>query len=141
MELRQLDRAAVAMGYMVYQDCMYLPTPEKYAAKMERYLQDSCTLVYGCFVEDTLRGMLVLQLEGTAGELLGIAVDASCRKQGLGRAMVTTVMTRHGLSKLAAETDGDAVGFYRNCGFCVQQFEENFGDCTAVRYRCVLQAK
>ena len=137
MELRMLDQAAVMAGYAVYRDCMYLPTPEKYTVKMQRYLQDPRSKVYGCFVEGVLCGMLVLRLNSAAtGELVGIAVDAACRKHGRGRAMINAVIKRHGLRVLVAETDDDAVGFYQNCGFCVQRFEENFGNHTAVRYRC-----
>ena len=140
MELRMLDQAAAMAGYTVYRDCMYQPTPEKYAAKMQRYLLDPRIKVYGGFANGTLCGMLVLRLDPAAtGELVGIAVDAACRKRGLGRAMIHAVIKRHGLRVLVAETDDDAVGFYQNCGFCVHRFEENFGNDTAVRYHCVLR--
>ena len=140
MELRMLDQAAAMAGYTVYRDCMYQPTPEKYAAKMQRYLLDPRIKVYGGFANGTLYGMLVLRLESdAAGELMGIAVDASCRKRGWGCAMINAVTERHGLRMLVAETDDDAVGFYQSCGFCVQRFEENFGNDTAVRYHCVLR--
>ncbi len=50
-------------------------------------------------------------------ELLHIATDPGWERQGVGAAMVEWVQAQHPGDPIEAETDGDAVGFYRAIGF------------------------
>lgn len=67
-----------------------------------------------------------------------IAVAPHWRRRGLGRAMVVALLQRSGLERVVAETDDDAVEFYRQCGFDVQDAPPKFG---RARYWCVLEAR
>lgn len=53
-----------------------------------------------------------------------IAVDAKCRRQGVGRAMIEHARTTYGTRSLVAETDREAVGFYERCGFAIRSLGE-----------------
>ena len=66
--------------------------------------------------------------------LLHIAVAPAVQRQGFGRYLVEHVISAEGLSRLEAETDDDAVGFYRKCGFEVESLGEKYPGVT--RYRC-----
>ena len=52
--------------------------------------------------------------------------------------MINQVLNNYGLLSVYAETDNDAVEFYRNNNFSVVQFSETYGDETVVRYKCEL---
>jgi N-acetylglutamate synthase-like GNAT family acetyltransferase len=63
-----------------------------------------------------------------------IAVVPLWRSHGLGRALLAALVERAGAKKVVAETDDDAVGFYRRCGFSVADAPAKFG---RSRYWCV----
>lgn len=74
-----------------------------------------------------------------AGNVLEyVAVSESVRGKGRGRALVRFI---HGLNPslpLIAETDDDAVGFYRRLGFSIEPAEADPRWPGRRRYRCVL---
>jgi ribosomal protein S18 acetylase RimI-like enzyme len=128
---------ALAGGYAVYADCMYLPTKEKYQQKMQAYLQDVAIKIYGCFCETALKGLLVLRsFPQNQAELVGIAVEESARRQGIGTFMLRQVMETCALQAVFAETDDDAVEFYRKNGFSVEKHIETYDGKPVARYTC-----
>jgi ribosomal protein S18 acetylase RimI-like enzyme len=64
-----------------------------------------------------------------------IAVAPGWRNRGLARALIEALAERMGAERVVAETDDDAVGFYRSCGFTVEDAAPKFGQ---PRYWCVL---
>jgi N-acetylglutamate synthase-like GNAT family acetyltransferase len=69
---------------------------------------------------------------GTIG-IRSIAVDPSWRGRDLGHALLDALADRLGAARVVAETDDDAVGFYRRCGFSVDDAPPKFG---RARYWC-----
>ena len=69
-------------------------------------------------------------------EIAGIAVDPAARGQGVGSHMIRQAVRRYRPRHVCAETDDDAVGFYRKNGFRAAAFSEMRGREAAVRYRC-----
>jgi len=63
-----------------------------------------------------------------------IAVAPDWRRQGLGRMLLDALTERFGTQRIVAETDDDAVDFYRRCGFTVEDAPPKFG---RTRYWCV----
>jgi len=61
-------------------------------------------------------------------EILDIAVDPDQRRQGLGSLLIERTIARHRPAKVIAETDDDAVGFYRKLGFDCAPFESKWGN-------------
>ena len=70
---------------------------------------------------------------GTIG-IRSIAVAPAWRKRGLGRTLIDALAERAGAKRVVAETDDDAVGFYRHCGFAIEDAPPKFG---RARYWCV----
>jgi ribosomal protein S18 acetylase RimI-like enzyme len=56
-------------------------------------------------------------LSASKARIRGIAVHPAHRRMGIGRRLIESIMAANPALTLYAETDGDAVGFYRACGF------------------------
>lgn len=69
-----------------------------------------------------------------SAELRHIGTDPAHRGQGYGRALLRAVAGVLDAQTLWAETDEDAAGFYRRCGFTVTETASAWGR----RLRCVL---
>ena len=95
----------------------------------------------GASTENTIVGVIVLekQADDRLFEILGIAVDTAYRQQGVGRKMLQYARENLGASEIYAETDDEAVGFYRRCNFEINAHTETFPDGECVRYRCVFR--
>jgi ribosomal protein S18 acetylase RimI-like enzyme len=63
-----------------------------------------------------------------------IAVALEWRNRGLGRALIDELAERMGADQVVAETDDEAVDFYRSCGFTINDKAPKFGH---RRYWCV----
>ena len=125
-------------AFSIYASCMYQPTFDDFVAQMEEYLGDPSVKIFVCDIEGEKAGMLVLKEDGYEAEILGIAVKESRRKMGIGKDMVYQVMEAESLTKITAQTDDDAIGFYRNSGFEAERVVIEYPDGSAVRYNCVL---
>lgn len=134
-ELTDMD--CICGIYDIYRHCMFMPTEEKFRRKMEAYLKDDSVRIFACSDFGKTGGVIAVSFQDRYRiEILGIAVEESARNRGIGSRMITWLMDRYGLTSVFAETDKDAVGFYRKNGFDVAETVEAFGGKTAVRYRC-----
>jgi len=69
---------------------------------------------------------------GTIG-IRSIAVAPTWRNRGIGRALIDALAKQAEAEHVVADTDDDAVGFYRSCGFSVEDAPPKFG---RTRYWC-----
>jgi ribosomal protein S18 acetylase RimI-like enzyme len=111
------------------------PTPEG--------LQKLLDLVYdieGHFLfltrhKDKIIGVIGIDITAPPhGWILHLAVHPDYRKQGIGKYLISQVMVKYALQSVALETDQDAVGFYRACGFSAVEIKSNWPG--VHRYRC-----
>ncbi len=87
-----------------------------------------------------LAGLLRMRRTGRrSAEITHIAVVPERRRGGLGRAMIEELLQLERLDEVVAETDGDAVGFYRRCGFDVHSLGEQYPG--VERFRCALRRR
>lgn len=126
-------------AFHIYAPCMYQPTYAGYMEKIEEYLLDPSVEFYVCEDEGKKAGILVLSKDQQDAEIIGISVLDPSRKKGIGRYMISSVMNQENLECIKAQTDDDAVGFYRKCGFSDEMVEIEYPDGKAVRYNCVLR--
>lgn len=126
--------------YRVYQACMYQPSPAKFSALAEQLLASPSPAAFGCRRGDRLAGVIALRQAGDRGEIVGIAVEEALRGQGLGSRLVRGAIQALRLKKAAAETDQEAVDFYRKCGFSAKAFTRSYGGREVLRYACVWEA-
>lgn len=64
-----------------------------------------------------------------------IAVHPQFQRQGVGRCLIDEVVALLGLKMVEAETDRDADGFYRACGFAVRSLGEKY--LGVERFQCI----
>lgn len=75
---------------------------------------------------------------GTEGEIRHIAVAAPARRKGVGRTLVAALCDRYPqVRRWRAETDDEALGFYRRLGFAVCDLGERYPG--VHRYACLLE--
>jgi ribosomal protein S18 acetylase RimI-like enzyme len=70
-------------------------------------------------------------------EIRSLAVLPAWRRQGFARALIFGASEQFGLRGLEAETDADAIGFYRAVGFTVERLGERYPG--VERFRCRLE--
>lgn len=128
-------------AFSIYAPCLYQPTYDDFVAKMEEYFSDTSVKLFVCENEGEKAGILVLKEDGSVAEILGIAVKKDLRKKGFGKEMIYRVMETEGLKKITAQTDDDAIGFYRSSGFEAERVVIEYPDGSAVRYNCVLRGE
>ena len=140
LTLRELTfKNEVLQTYEIYKHCMFMPTEEKFNNKVDLFLNDNSVKIFACFEQDKIMGIMVVSFnEQKKIEIMGIAVDVSARGKGIGSYMINQVINNYGLLSVYAETDNDAVGFYRSSGFNIMEFSETYDGAIVVRYKCEL---
>ena len=129
----------VLQTYEIYKHCMFMPTEEKFNKKVEQFLNNNSVKIFACFSHGKIVGIMVVSFkEQKKIEIIGIAVDVSTRGKGIGSYMINQVINNYGLLSVYAETDNDAVGFYRKNGFNIMEFSETYDGATVVRYKSEL---
>lgn len=94
-------------------------TPEAGRERLEAAQSDPDTAFYGLTVEGDLVAVYTLRRLHLAMEITLLAVGAEHRGRGYGRRALTDALRRAGRLPLVTETDDDALGFYKACGFRV----------------------
>jgi ribosomal protein S18 acetylase RimI-like enzyme len=142
MELKLIElnnKNDIYETYDIYKHCMFMPTEEKFYKKCDQFLNDNSVKILACFNQDTIVGVIVISfVEQRNIEIVGIAVDISTRNKGVGSYMINQVVSDYDLLSVYAETDNDAVDFYRKNGFAISKFTEIYNGETVIRYKCKL---
>lgn len=112
---------------------VYNPTPERLKRRAEKYSADKNTFVYACKTGGIYVGIVVFRMENGTAEILDIGVNPKYRKHGIGRSLIDFIFTQFPIYTITAETDNEAVGFYKRCGFDVIGFGMK---CNTKRYIC-----
>ena len=140
MELVELKTPSeIAEIYGIYRDCMYAPTEEKFYAKTDAFLEKGVKVVACLRCGRKVGVAAVAVATDNSAEIVGIAVENSERGQGIGSFMVSEIIRVYALSSVYAETDDDAVEFYRKNGFETIGFTEDYGGQSVRRYKCELR--
>jgi GNAT superfamily N-acetyltransferase len=93
-------------------------------------------LSLGVLRDDRVVGLVVIRLGGSASAIIeALSVEAGFRHHGIGRALLEAAAMKVDAGELIAETDADAVDFYRACGFEVESVGERYPN--VERFRCV----
>lgn len=84
---------------------------------IERAREGGNERVIGGWLNDQLIGAYTIERDGMANQVTLIAVAPEFRRKGFGKTMLLDALRRSGRRPLTAETDNDALEFYKKCGF------------------------
>ena len=128
------DQLNNANMHQIFAACIYPTTIETAVTTLEAYRNNTSRQLFGWVKDGEILGVCGFQVHDTALEILHIAVDENCRGHGIGRAIIDSLTEKHKLP-ICAETDDDAIDFYRKCGFEAASFEKY----NTRRWKCILQ--
>ena len=125
-------------AFTIYADCMYKPELGKYRKLMKQYMDSPAVMILVNQTDSDVSAIMVSEFTDDDTKILGIAVAEKYRGYGIGRKMTEDLHQMSAGRPLLAETDGDALGFYRSCGFSVEKIRKRYPDGIAERYLCRL---
>ena len=93
----------------------------------EKYIFDTSRHLYSWEVNGKAIGCLGIEFANEAHcEIKHIAVSPAARGNGVGRKMIDFILKEYSLEMITAETDRDAVEFYRSYGFKITSLGEKY---------------
>ncbi|MGE7945798.1 GNAT family N-acetyltransferase [Lysinibacillus sp. NPDC093688] len=115
-------------------------TSEKNIEKeYELYMQSPVRELYGYDLESEVAGCIGIEfLSPKRCEIKHIAVSPNHRGIGIGSKMICFISEKYSLSFMFAETDKDAVDFYKNYGFKITSLGEKYPG--VERFQCILKS-
>lgn len=114
-----------------------LPEPEHVTAALEEYKQKDSLQLYGFEDEEQLVALIGIDKQDEKVEIRHLAVLPENRLKGYGRGIISEMISAVKPEVVIAETDEEAVDFYRNIGFIVYSLGEKYPG--VERYRCVFE--
>lgn len=113
----------------------YMPTKEKLRRIADKYEAGDGIFAFFCEDNGFPCGITILTRQtDDVFEMISLAVDPAFRGQGIASTLISTAMDTLRCRTLYAETDDDAVGFYRKYGFHIKSLGEKYPG--SVRYHC-----
>lgn len=116
---------------------VFNPTPERLLTRAKKYQVDNKTSVFAYADNGEYTGIIVFKTEDNTAEILDIAVIPEYQGQGIGSKLIDFIFNSFKVDNITAETDGDAIGFYKKYGFTVTDTKLNHD---TKRYVCVCES-
>ncbi|MGY4795676.1 GNAT family N-acetyltransferase [Lysinibacillus fusiformis] len=115
----------------------YATSEKKVDREYPLYIENTERVLYGYTIEQDLVGCIgIVKGEANRCEIKHIAVSPAFRGKGIGREMIRYVEEYHAFSSIYAETDQEAVLFYKNLGFHITSLGEKYPG--VERFACLL---
>ncbi|MGE7809466.1 GNAT family N-acetyltransferase [Lysinibacillus capsici] len=115
----------------------YATSEKKVDREYPLYIENPERVLYGYTIEQDLVGCIgIVKGEANRCEIKHIAVSSVFRGKGIGREMIRYVEEHHAFSSIYAETDQEAVLFYKNIGFHITSLGEKYPG--VERFGCLL---
>ena len=113
---------------------IFIPTPERLRSRAESYKRNDKANVYAYRKNEKYLGVVVFELKGDEATVLDIAVEAAYQSKGIGSCLIDLIFREFRVARVYAETDDDAIGFYKKYGFIISK---TYIKSDTVRYICV----
>lgn len=122
--------------YSLLAPSVFNPTPERLLSRTKKYQADDKTKAHAYSENGEYKGIIVFKTEDNTAEILDIAVIPEYQGQGIGSKLIDFIFNSFKVDNITAETDGDAIGFYKKYGFTVIDTKLNHD---TKRYVCVCE--
>ena len=124
--------------YELLAPSVFNPTEERLLNRAKKYGEDENINIYAYKVDCNYKGIVVFEIKDKTATILDIAVKSEYRGRGIGSKLIDFIFNRFGVQSITAETDDDAIGFYKKYGFTVADTKVEFD---TKRYVCFLSCK
>lgn len=104
----------------------YATSPDNADHVFKKYLTCTDRHLYGYKSNGTIVGVIGVKTFVPYCEILHISVAPHCRGQRIGSQLIDFVVQRHIPYKIIAETDKEAVDFYKRYGFSIASLGEKY---------------
>lgn len=116
---------------------VYNPTQERLLNRAKKYQEDENTNLYAYKVDRKYKGIVVFKIINNSATILDIAIKSKQQGQGIGSKLIDLIFNSFNALNITAETDDDAIGFYKKYGFIVADTKVEFD---IKRYVCVCES-
>jgi ribosomal protein S18 acetylase RimI-like enzyme len=125
----------------VLAECVFNPTEERLFKRVDKYMQNQNIMVFSAKNREMFLGIIVLDISDVNKIIIhDIAVLNNYQSKGIGGSLINHCISVFKPYQIIAETDDDAVGFYRKFGFDILALGDKYG-AGIVRYECTLTCK
>lgn len=115
---------------------VYNPTQKRLLNRAKKYQEDEETNVYVYKEDNEYKGIVVFEIVNNSATILDIAVKPEYQGQGTGSKLIDFIFNSFNAQNITAETDDDAIEFYKKYGFIVADTKVEFD---TKRYVCVCE--
>ena len=116
---------------------VYNPTEKRLLNRAKKYQEDKSTNIYAYKHNGEYKGIVIFKIINNSATILDIAVKPEHRGQGIGSKLIDFIFNYFNAQNITAETDDDAIGFYKRYGFIVADTKVEFD---TKRYVCVCES-
>lgn len=116
---------------------VYNPTEERLLNRAKKYQEDENTNIYAYKADSKYEGIAVFKVSDSSATILDIAVKPEHQGQGIGSKLIDFIFNSFKVDNITAETDDDAIEFYKKYGFAVADTKVEFD---TKRYVCVCES-
>ncbi|WP_211747604.1 GNAT family N-acetyltransferase [Paenibacillus sp. Marseille-Q4541] len=116
-----------------------LPEPEHIESALKEYREQDALQLFGFEDEEQLVALIGFEKQGKEVQIKHLAVLPENRQKGYGRGIISEMISSVKPDVVTAETDEEAVDFYRNIGFIVYSLGEKYPG--VERFHCVFEAE
>lgn len=136
--MREIDSKIIDSS--IKQLLSYAISTDNIIEEYDKYMRSTNRKLYGLYLKNTCIGCIGLEFSSLYNaEIKHIAVDPGQRGNKVASKMIDFVCQQHSLRTISAETDKDAVGFYKKYGFAVTSLGEKYPG--VERFQCIYQEK
>jgi ribosomal protein S18 acetylase RimI-like enzyme len=116
-------------------ESIYMPVEERLRNRADKFMLDRNVKAYGAKINGKVCGVVIFSDSNNKQLIiLEIAVLSSMQKQGIGRSLINYIIKLFNPETIIAETDDEAVEFYRKIGFEISSLGEKYPN--IIRYDC-----
>ncbi len=134
MEILDMDQIEEALEVLAL--CVHEPEEEKLSEIAEEYNNNPDMELYAEKKLGKIIGVIGIEkLDANNYEIKHLAVLPEHRKEGIARSLIEHVFNHKKAKMIIAETDNEAIGFYRKCKFSSTSLGEKYPG--TERFRCI----